>query len=131
MRRSLPGTRFSTAAAAGLLLPLILAVTRIGWSSLTDWTVQVSMHWLLMAAPQIPFVLIGGSSERFRPQMWAPLMALCVLLLCYHAWVQWWLPPAERHLAQLYYATLVLPIALLLLIAQLAWHFIARSRTPS
>ncbi|MGM9482428.1 hypothetical protein ACS5PN_14655 [Roseateles sp. NT4] len=106
-----------------------MAITRISWSSLSDWTAQVSMHWLLMATPQIPFALIGGLSPRLRPWMWGPLTALCVLLLAYHAWVQWWVPQTERHFAQLFYATLVLPIALLMLISQFAWHLLTRTRT--
>lgn len=128
VKHALPGTSFSRAAVASLLLPLALAIVRVSWSSLPDWTAQVSLHWLLMAMPQIPFVLIGGSSRRLRPRMWVPLTALCVLLLAYHAWVRWCVPPDERHLAQLFYATLALPIALLIGVVQGAWLLLARTR---
>ena len=131
MKGAALGTRFSKASTAGLLLPLLLAVTRVTYSSITDWTAQVSMRWLLMATPQLPFVLIGGASRRFRPWMWQPLAALCVLLLAYQAWAQWWVPRDERHLVQLFYATLALPVALLILVGQFAWHRLTRPRTPS
>ncbi|MFG6463475.1 hypothetical protein ACG04Q_18010 [Roseateles sp. DXS20W] len=123
------GSRFAKTVATSLLLPLLLAVSRVAYSSIPDWVAQVAMHWLLMAAPQLPFVLVGGSSKRLRPRMWIPLAALCALLLVYQAWAQWWVPDGERHVAQLFYATLALPVAMLMIAAQLAWHLLARIRT--
>lgn len=121
-------THFLLASAAALLLPLLLAVSRVHGSSPLDWTAQVALHWLLMASPGLPFILLGGASRRMRSWMPWPLTALCVLLVAYHAWAQWWLPQEERHLAQLFYATLTLPLALLMLLAQGALYWLTRRR---
>ena len=111
---------FAAAAVLSLAVPLCLAA--IPWlarSSLGALDL-LALNWVYMAAPQLLVCALGLLSVRFRAFATVPLVLLTLLLLCFQAWVWWWVPAREGTFAWVVYFPLAFVVALLALFAQLA-----------
>jgi hypothetical protein len=111
---------FAAAVALALAAPLCLVATHWFASPAPGSLHLLAMNWLYMAAPLLLVVAIGLFSVSFRSFATVPLVLLTLLLLCFQAWVWWWVPAREGALAWILYFPIALAVLLLALFGQLA-----------
>jgi hypothetical protein len=111
---------FAAAVSLALAAPSCLVATNWFAGPSSGSLQLLALNWLYMATPLLLVVALSLLSVRFRSFATVPLVLLTLLLLCFQAWVWWWVPAREGARAWILYFPIALAVLLLALFGQLA-----------